>query len=41
MIGWKKQLNVNQSFLQTADNMLKHSHNKKTWISTIVNVPVI
>ena len=29
MIGWKKQLNVNQPFLQTVDNMLKHSHNKR------------
>ena len=25
----KKQLNVNQSFLQAVDNMLKHSHNKR------------
>ena len=36
----KKQLNVNQSFLQTVDNMLKHSHNKEISIPTIVYVPV-
>ena len=36
----KKQLNVNQSFLQTVGNMLKHSHNEEIRIPTIDNVPV-